>query len=211
MIHVETFTLGMFQVHTYVLWDDNTRQSVIIDAGLNPQPVLAFLQREGLSPQHLFLTHAHIDHVEGHAALTEALPGLRLYMHPEESFWLDNLALQANMFHMQAPAKPTVDVPVADGDSFAFDTFNVVARHAPGHAPGSICYHVPEAELMFVGDVIFAGSIGRTDFPKGDHATLLNAIDRVVLSLPDATRLYPGHGPSTTVGVERRSNPFLVG
>jgi hydroxyacylglutathione hydrolase len=210
MLHVEMFTLGMFQVHNYLLYDSDTREAVLIDTGKDPYEILSAIEQEKLDLKLLLYTHTHIDHVEGHSVIREAYPDLPAWMHPEEQFWVDALPMQAQMFRMEPPKAPVITGLVQPGQVFTFQNFTLEARFCPGHTPGGISYYVKEGPYVFTGDTIFSGSIGRTDFPKGDFTALMEAIASQILTLPDNTILYSGHGPVTTVGEERRSNPFVL-
>lgn len=210
MLQVETFTLGMFQVHNYLLFDTDTREAVLIDTGKNPTAVLDSIERHQLDLKLLLYTHTHIDHVEGHALIREAYPDLPAWMHAEEQFWVNALAMQAEMFHMPTPSPPVITGFVEPGQVFELGNFSLEARFCPGHTPGGISYYVKEGPFVFTGDTIFYGSIGRTDFPRGDFDTLMDSIATQILTLPDDTTIYSGHGPVTTVGRERQTNPFIL-
>ncbi len=210
MLTVKCFTLGMFQVNNYLLYDDADRQAVLVDTGKDPYPVLDYIKAHQLDLKLLLYTHTHIDHVEGHEVIREAYPDLEAWMHPEEQFWVDALPMQAEMFRMDPPKTPVITGMVTPGQVFQVGAFTLEARFCPGHTPGGISYYVSQGPFLFTGDSIFAGTIGRTDFPKGDFETLMASIREQILTLPDETVVYPGHGPSTTVGEERRSNPYVL-
>jgi len=209
MICVESFPLGPFQMNSHVVYDDQTREAVLFDTGRDPQPVLDFIQANGLDLKLLLYTHAHLDHVEGHAAIRAKYPQIPCYIHAEEQFWIDGLATQAQMFHMPEPAPPQITRFIDEGERFTLDAFEIEVFHTPGHTPGGICYFIPQGPVLMAGDTIFYGSIGRTDFPRGDYDTLMASITQKVLTRPDETRIYSGHGPVTTVSRERAENPFL--
>lgn len=210
LLQVKMFTLGMFQVHNYLLFDTETKNTVLIDTGKDPHVIVDTLKQEGLHLKLILYTHTHIDHVEGHAVIREAYPDVPAWMHPEEQFWVDALPMQAGMFGMEPPKPPVITGFVQPGQRFEFAHFSLEARFCPGHTPGGITYYVPEGPFAFTGDTIFAGSIGRTDFPKGDFQALMNSIASQILTLPDETTIYSGHGPVTTVGKEREANPFVL-
>lgn len=209
MIHVKTFPLGPFQMNSHVVYNDTTHEAVLFDTGRDPEVVLDFLNAKALTLKLLLYTHAHLDHVEGHAAIRAQYPQLEAYIHPEEQFWIDGLAMQAAMFHMPQPQPPVIQRYIEDGEEFQLDGFEVKAYHTPGHTPGGICYFIPQGPILVAGDTIFYRSIGRTDFPKGDYDTLLQSITQKVLTLPPQTRIYSGHGPVTTVAEEQAENPFV--
>jgi hydroxyacylglutathione hydrolase len=210
MIHLQTFTFGSFAVHNYLIWHPDHKEAVLIDSGKHPQPVIDMVRAKGLTLKAICYTHAHIDHVEGQAELREAFPEVVTYAHPEATFWIEGLDGQAAAFQLEPSGPVSVDQWVQHHQMLTFAGFTLEARHAPGHAPESLVYWCPQLNALFAGDVIFYRSIGRTDFPRGDHGQLLDSIAREVMSLPDAVVIYSGHGPTTTVGQERLQNPFLV-
>ncbi len=210
MLKVKSFTLGAFQVHNYLLYDTDTREAVLIDTGKDPEPILQAIATESLDLKLLLYTHTHIDHVEGHGTIRQAYPDLPAWMHPEEQFWVEALPMQAQMFQMPIPEPPVITGFVTPGQIFTLNHFTLEVRFCPGHTPGGISYYVKEGPFLFTGDTIFAGSIGRTDFPKGDFQELMDSIETQILTLPDETIVYPGHGPSTTIGQERMTNPFVL-
>ena len=209
-LRIETYTLGLFAVHTYLLWNTQSKHAVVIDTGLNPTAVLEKIQAETLDLKGIFHTHGHIDHVEGQPSIKHCYPGTPSYLSQDDDFWIEHLADQAAMFQMETPSGVKIDHGLKHGDVFSFEGFTLEARHVPGHSPGGICFWVPECHAMFCGDVIFYQSIGRTDFPRGDYDALMEGIHSQILSLPDDVTLYPGHGPATTVGHERANNPFVL-
>lgn len=210
MLHVDTFTLGMFEVHNYLLYDTDTREAVLFDTGENPTAIIETIRQKGLDLKLILYTHTHIDHIEGHSVIREAYPDVPAWAHAEEKFWLDAIPMQAQMFNMETPTAPVITGFLQPGQVFAFTHFTVEARFSPGHSPGGMVFYVKEGPFLFTGDVLFAGTIGRTDFPKGDFDTLMNAIASQILTLPDETAVYPGHGPITSIGTERQHNPFIL-
>jgi hydroxyacylglutathione hydrolase len=202
-------TSGAFMLHCYLLWHTDTKQAVMLDAGADPSPLLALVQTHNLTLTHLLFTHAHLDHVEGWHRVKAIHPQCQLAGHAAASFWLDRLAEQASMFGFAVPPRPEWDFTIAHGDTLTFEGFNLQVRHAPGHAPESLCFIQPALNAAIVGDVIFYRSIGRTDFPQGNHQELLDAIEREIFTLPDSMTLYSGHGPTTTVGAEKQHNPYV--
>jgi hydroxyacylglutathione hydrolase len=216
---VRVFTFNPFATNTYLLASEG--EAVIVDAASHtPQEHAALVDHVragGLTVRHLLLTHAHLDHVYGCAALSDAF-GLGWTMHRDDLPFLRAAAQQARMFGAPVPDAPPEPVAfLAEGDTVAFGAATLAVRHVPGHSPGSIAFvsrspsgGVDEAAgLVVAGDVLFRGSIGRTDLPLGDLPTLMRSIETRLLDLPDRTRVLPGHGPETTVGEERRANPFI--
>ena len=202
-------TSGAFMLHCYLLWHTQTRQAVMLDAGADPSSLLALVEQHKLNLTHLLFTHAHLDHVEGWHHVQAAHPDIQLWGHASADFWLDRLADQARAYGMHPAPRPTWHRNVEHGETLTFEGFDLQVRHAPGHAPESLCYYQPELKAALVGDVIFYRSIGRTDFPRGNHEELVEAIQREIYTLPDDTTLYSGHGPTTTVGAEKVHNPYV--
>lgn len=203
---VETFPMGVFQVNSYLLMCEETREIVIVDPGDEPEILLRRLDKLAGTPVALLHTHGHIDHVAGDAAVKRAF-NLPSWLHPADRFLIDAFAQQAAMFGLSLEAPPPPDQDLVPGTSFTFGACTLDILHTPGHSPGSVTFVHGNRALS--GDVLFAGSIGRTDLPKGDHGTLLRSIENVLVPLGDEMRIFPGHGPSTTIREERASNPFL--
>ena len=211
MLRYLTIPVTPFQQNCSLVWDDATKQAAVIDPGGDLDTLLAEVDRLGLVLEQIWLTHAHIDHAGGTGTLARE-QGLPIVgPHPGDQFWIDGLAQQAKMFGF-APAEPfTPDRWLADGDTVAVGHSVLAVRHCPGHTPGHVVFHSAPAQRAFVGDVLFAGSIGRTDFPGGDHDTLISSISQRLWPMGDDTVFIPGHGPESTFGQERRSNPFVAG
>ena len=207
-MHVRVFTGGGFGENAYVAWSPARGDAVAVDPGAGTPELMAFLRESGLTLRAILLTHAHLDHVDGVASLKRAT-GAPVYLHPEAEAQYRSVELQAAAFGMELAPPPPPDQALRGGETVRFGSLTFRVLEAPGHAPGHVVFHAEEEGLAFVGDVIFAGSIGRTDLPGGDFRTLMESIRSAIFSLPDSTRLYPGHGPETTVGHERRFNPFL--
>jgi len=210
---VETRAVGPFFKNGFVVGCEKTRDAVIIDPGDEAQELLDFAVAEKLSIRHILLTHAHVDHVTGVAAVKRAV-GAPVYLHRDDLFLYERAVEMGRMFGLQVEAPPPIDVYYTHGHNIAFGDYEVVWHHTPGHCPGGVCLQIGRKGTagtdLFVGDTLFAGSIGRTDLPGGDHRVLLASIRNVLFPLGDDSIVYPGHGPSTTIGKERRHNPFLV-
>jgi hydroxyacylglutathione hydrolase len=198
--------MGAFQVNSYLLWCEETGACVVVDPGDEPERLLARLDSAGAAPELILNTHGHLDHVAGNAAL-KARYGVPILMHPDDAFLVDAFEQQAAAFGLRLTRPPAADGPLLEGDEVRFGRSVLAVHCAPGHSPGHVVL-VGEGDVIS-GDVLFAGSIGRTDLPGGDLAALLRSIDTVLLPLGDAMRVHPGHGPATTIGDERRTNPFL--
>ncbi len=197
-----------FAQNCSVIWCENTGAGAVIDPGGDLDRILATIRSEGVKPEKILLTHAHVDHAGGTAELARAL-GLPIEgPHPGDQFWIDSLAEQARMFGIASGGSFVPNRWLEDGDRVQVGEIQLEVRHCPGHTPGHVVFHSPVERLAFVGDVLFAGSIGRTDFPGGDYDTLINTIRTRLFPLGDDVRFVPGHGPMSTFGEERRSNPF---
>lgn len=181
--------------------------AVVIDPGGEAGMIADAL--EGQALEAILLTHAHLDHLEGVAELKRRT-GAPVYLHPADRPLYERAAAQAAAFGVEIEEPPPPDRELADDQRIRFGECSFEVRHVPGHSPGHVLFYAAQAGVAFVGDIVFAGSIGRTDLPGGDYRQLLRGIRERVLSLPDDTRLYPGHGPDTSVGHERVGNPFLV-
>lgn len=204
---VQGFTGGAFAENCYLVRCARTDAAIIVDPGAATPQLLAAVRESGARVESIVLTHAHIDHVEG-LALAKRETGAPVYLHPADKQWYDAAPMQAEMFGVPIEPLPPVDHPLNEGDTVRFGDVELAVRFAPGHAPGHVIL-VGEA-MAVVGDVVFQGSIGRTDLPGGDFQTLMKSIRSEILTLPDEMVLHTGHGPDTTVGHERASNPFLV-
>ena len=207
-LEVVTLPNGQFVENCYLVADRAAREAVIIDPGEEPAMFMAELDTRAWTLRGIWLTHAHIDHVLGVGAVKHAT-GAPIHLHPADRPLYDSAARQAEWFGLRIEALPQPDIELADASTVRVGGFHFDVRHTPGHSPGSVSFigH----GMVFGGDVLFNGSVGRTDLPGGDAPTLRQSIQRHFLSLPDSTVLRSGHGPETTIGVERLTNPFLTG
>jgi glyoxylase-like metal-dependent hydrolase (beta-lactamase superfamily II) len=198
-----------YQQNCSLVWDDNGRAALVDPGGEAPR-LVAEIARRGLVPEKILLTHGHLDHVGAAAELRERYGIPVEGPHQAEKFWLDLLPQQAELFGFP-PAEPLApDRWLDDGDTVVVGALRFAVLHCPGHTPGHVVFFAPGARLAFVGDVLFKGSIGRTDFPRGDHAALLRSIRETLWPLGDDVRFVPGHGAMSTFGHERRENPFVA-
>ena len=211
MLQYLTVPVTRFQQNCSIVWCDATKEAALIDAGGDIAVLLAQIAELGLTLKALWVTHAHIDHAGGVGELanTYALPIIG--PHPGDQFWIDGLAQQSVSFGF-APAQPFTPTRwLHDGDTVQIGRETLNVRHCPGHTPGHVVFHAPQIERVFVGDVLFAGSIGRTDFPQGDHDQLISSITQRLWPMGNETVFIPGHGPESTLGRERRTNPYVRG
>lgn len=208
MLVVRCVAVGPFQENSYLAACSETGEALLVDPGGELPRILALREPEGFAVKRIVLTHGHIDHVAGAAEAQDALK-IPLQMHSGDQDWLDVLPVQAEMFGLEEVRTPRVDTLQADGDRLTLGKLEGRILHSPGHTRGGCCLHFPEAKAVFVGDLLFAGSVGRTDLPGGDFGELEDSIKRVLFPLGDDVRFYPGHGPSGLLGDERRDNPFV--
>lgn len=209
MLHYETVPVTPFQQNCSIVYCDTTHQAAIIDPGGDLDVLLDACKRLGVTLAQIWITHAHIDHAGACAELAERLQLPIMGPHEGDQFWIDGLP-QAAASYGFAPAKPFKPTRwLHDSDTVTLGEHTLQVRHCPGHTPGHVVFYSPELKRAFVGDVLFAGSIGRTDFPGGNHADLINAIKTKLLPLGDDVTFTPGHGPESTFGEERLSNPYL--
>lgn len=213
-MELRAFTVNPFQENTYLVWDAATRLAALVDPGMahpdEEQAIADVLNAQGLTLRHVWLTHAHIDHVLG-CGWAYARYGLAPWLHPDDLPLYRAVPQQAQMFGVPCGPLPEPAGHFDASKPLALGETTLELRHCPGHAPGHLVFIDHAAAQVLVGDVVFEGSIGRTDLPGGDYPTLLRSIHTQLLTLPDGYALYPGHMGATTVGRERRSNPFLQG
>jgi hydroxyacylglutathione hydrolase len=207
-LHIQTFVVGPIETNCYLVTDDTSRNAFVVDPGDTCPALEKALEEVTLTD--ILLTHAHFDHIAGVNRLVE-LTGAEVWCHQLEADWLDDPALNLSAAmgdYIPAVRAASPSVLLQGGETTTLLEHSLRVAHTPGHTPGHVIYVF--GDVAFTGDVIFCGSVGRTDFPGGDSDTLLGSIRSHVLVLHDETRLLPGHGPSTTVGHERQSNPFLI-
>ncbi len=198
-----------FQQNCTLLVCTETGKAAVIDPGGDIEHVLAVAAEREAEIEHIFLTHGHIDHVGGTALLAERTGAPIEGPHIDDKFWIDGIEEQGERFGFEGAASFTPDRWLEGGDTASFGNVTLDVVHCPGHTPGHVIFHHPGMKLAQVGDVLFQGSIGRTDLPKGDHETLLRSIRERLWPLGDDTTFIPGHGPTSTFAEERRSNPFV--
>ena len=206
MIH-EIFPVGPLQCNCSIIGDETTHDAVVIDPGDNIDRVLLTLQRHGLRLKQILITHGHIDHVGGAMKLKQAT-GAPISMHTNDLFQLSLLDQMAAWIGVAPPGPVIIDANLEDGSPIQVGSLQATAIHTPGHTEGSTCIYFPSAKKLIAGDMLFAGSIGRTDLPGGDTKKIMQSLHDRVLTLPEETIVIPGHGPTTTIGEEKQSNPF---
>jgi hydroxyacylglutathione hydrolase len=211
MLEIVSFILGPAQTNAYLVADSGTKDAVVIDPAWDGHLILEAAQKRGWRIAHLWYTHAHFDHIGGAGAIADALNPLPLVaLHPNDHvLWRAGGGAAMFGFDIDPGPEPTIDF--VHGQKLMLGSVEFEVRFTPGHTVGHCILLVPSAGVCFCGDLIFAGSVGRTDFPGGSWEQLLTSIKEQVFTLPDTTRLLSGHGPETTVGEEKKNNPFVAG
>lgn len=212
MLHVKTITCNPFQENTYLLYDES-REAVIVDCGAlvesEEREIASFVESNQLKVKYLLNTHLHLDHAFGNAFAVQHY-GVDLCAHQADEFLIGQMQSQALMFGLNVPVVPQpLTRYLNDGDQLVFGGVTLEAIHVPGHSPGSVCFYDAASAQIFTGDVLFRGSIGRTDLPKGDYDLLIEGIRTKLMTLPEDVVVYSGHGPQTSIGYEKENNPFL--
>lgn len=206
-LHIASAPVGPFAMNQYLLVDATSGDAAIIDSGGDPRPFVDHAREAGAQVTFLLQTHAHIDHVAGLSA-TRDLVDAPIFLHDDDLPLYESVAVQARMFGMRLDPLPTPDRSFAEGDVVAVGSIELTVLHTPGHAPGHVCLWARDAGVLFGGDLLFRMSIGRTDLPGSDPRAMARSLERI-LTLPDDTLVLPGHMDVTTIGHERRHNPFL--
>ncbi|GAD79177.1 MBL fold metallo-hydrolase [Vibrio ezurae] len=199
-----------FQQNCSIVWCDETQKGVVIDPGGDVKQLLMMIEELNVQVEKLLLTHGHLDHVGGSEDLARALNQPIWGPHKDDNFWLQGLEGQSQMFGFPLTEAFEPSKWLNEGDTVTFGNQTLSVLHTPGHTPGHVVLHSESAKVAFVGDVLFKGGVGRTDFPKGDYATLIDSIKSKLWPLGNETRFVPGHGPESTFGSERVSNPFVA-
>ena len=209
MIH-EVLPVGPLQCNCSVFGDEQTREAMVIDPGDEIESILDILQRHNLKVKTIVITHAHIDHIGGAQKLKMAT-GAPVYMNQNDAELQAMLPIQASWLGVEEPEPVEIDAPAKDGDTLLVGATQFHVLHTPGHTQGSVSLYAPAENTLIAGDTLFQGSIGRTDLPGGDGRQILRSIHQKLIPLPEETIVIPGHGPNTTIGREKRMNPFLQG
>jgi len=206
---IETFPVGLLQCNCTILGSEQTGEAIVIDPGDEVPKVLERLGRHRLTAKYVIATHGHIDHVGGLKEMKEAT-GAPVYLHRGDLFLYEALPMQAGLLGVTAPPQTEIDAHLDEGDELGAGEVKVTVYHTPGHTPGSLCFYTPsEQSRLFAGDTLFMGSIGRTDLWGGSFEEIMQSLRSKVMTLPDETIVIPGHGPTTSIGREKRFNPFL--
>jgi len=208
IMNIETIVVGAYKVNCSVVWGDS-KEAIIIDPGFDADLIISFLEKEGLEVASYMLTHGHMDHVSALAELCKAKPA-PVGLHPKDASWAFTKLNQMSPFYPTPTAPDNVERSLEDGQSYKDGGLNYRVIATPGHTPGGVCFHFYEDNALIVGDTLFAGSVGRTDLPGGDSRILKQSIDKLA-ALNDELKVYPGHGSSTTIGHEKRTNFFMQG
>jgi glyoxylase-like metal-dependent hydrolase (beta-lactamase superfamily II) len=204
----ETLPVGLLQCNCTILGDETSREAIVVDPGDNIPAIQAILHNHGLTVKHIIITHAHIDHIAG-ALHLKRLTGAPILYNLNDLPLVKMMDVQASWLRMPTPEVSPPDAPLTDGQTVSISGLSGTVLHTPGHTQGSVCLYLPQQLLLLAGDTLFAGSVGRTDLPGGDTQQLIDSIQTQILTLPDDVVVIPGHGPNTTIGEERETNPFL--
>jgi glyoxylase-like metal-dependent hydrolase (beta-lactamase superfamily II) len=207
---LETFPVGPLQCNCTILGDEEAGEAIVIDPGDEVGRIHRRLVALGLKLKQILVTHAHIDHVGG-ALKLKRLTGAPILLNENDMPLLKMMAMQAGWLGVETPETAPPDASLADGLLVGLERYPAEVIHTPGHTQGSVCLHFAPLKMVIAGDTLFAGSIGRTDLPGGNSQQIIESIESRLLALPEETKVLPGHGPATTIGAERRSNPFLQG
>lgn len=210
MLKYEIVPVTAFEQNCSVIWCTETKKAAVVDPGGDLKKIVAVIDKNGLSIEKVLLTHAHIDHAGGTADLAEQAGVPIEGPHIDDKFWIDGLPQQSQMFGFPLARVFTPNRWLVDKDTVTVGKLTLNVIHCPGHTPGHVVFHHAPSKLALVGDVIFNGSIGRTDFPKGDYETLISSIKKKLWPLGNDVMFIPGHGPMSSFGNERESNPFVA-
>ncbi len=204
----ETLPVGQLQCNCTILGDETSREAIVVDPGADLPKILALLAKHALTVKQIVVTHAHIDHIAGAQQLKQ-LTGAPILYNQRDLPLVAMMDVQATWLGIPVPQVSAPDADLTDGQTVTIKGLTANVLHTPGHTQGSLCLHLPQHSLLLAGDTLFAGSVGRTDLPGGDTRMLIRSIQSQLLPLPEETLVIPGHGPTTTIGDEKKYNPFL--
>ena len=208
---IKTFTVNGFAINAFII-SDETKECIFIDPGYNnpeeEEKLTRYVSENNLKPVMVLNTHCHVDHVLGNKFVCEKY-NIPLAAHKDDSFLLAHANEMGKIFGLKVQSSPEIQNFIIDNDVIKFGNSELIVFHTPGHSPGSVSFYSPKDKIVIAGDVLFTGSIGRTDLPGGNYETLIGSIKNKLMVLPSDTVVYPGHGPSTTIGHEHDTNPFL--
>ena len=208
MLQLQSFTVGPFAENPYLIACGSTGQALLIDPGDEAEMLWHEVRDAGLTLSAIVLTHAHLDHVGAVEAIRQQT-GVPVYLHPDDDPLLAQVVEQGRIFGLRCDPVAPADRPLAHGQQLRCGELELQVLHTPGHSPGSVCLYLPAEAVLIAGDTLFHRGVGRTDLPGGDARTLIRSISEQLWPLPDQVQVYPGHGPTTTIGEERRHNPFV--
>ncbi|OIP41870.1 MBL fold metallo-hydrolase [Candidatus Desantisbacteria bacterium CG2_30_40_21] len=205
-MQVDTLIVGELRVNCYIISHEDSRECIIIDPGENGERILQFLEEKGLTPIYIINTHGHSDHIGANLFIAEQT-GAKILIHQNDAKMLHDPISNLSSFLSNPAVSKQADYILEDGEILEISGITIEVVHTPGHTKGGICLKIDN--YLFTGDTLFAGGVGRTDFPSGSHKTLMESIGKRLMTLSDEITIYPGHGESSTIGMERRNNPFL--
>ncbi len=212
MVKIEKFVVNPLQENSYVI-SDNTGECVFVDPGFyypeELNEITRFIRNNQLKPVQIANTHCHFDHIMGVEYIRSEY-NVPFYIHPDDSYWIEKAAEQAGLFEIDVNPVSPADYYFQENDTVKFGNSEMKIIHVPGHSRGHVVFYIEKSKILIAGDVLFYGSIGRTDLPGGDYNTLISGIKSKLLALPEETKVYSGHGPETTIGFEKKKNPFLI-
>ena len=208
MIH-EVLAVGPLQCNCSIIGDEGTRDAMVVDPGDNIDDILRIITQKQLNVKHIVITHGHIDHIGG-AMKLKAATGATVHMNAGDEMQVKLLPVQAAWVGMQSPGKVAIDQHIKDADRIMIGSTEAAVLHTPGHTEGSSCLYFEKEQRLIAGDTLFAGSIGRTDLPGGNFDKIIDSLHGKLMELPDEVIVMPGHGPATTIGEERETNPFIT-
>ena len=212
-LKIETFTLGEWMTNCYVIHVDKGKRPItpcwIVDAGFHPEAMIDYIKLHNMKPEMVILTHGHVDHIAGLYAIRGAFHDVPILIHTEETEFLTEPMLNLSVVLEDPITAPPATATLAHGQKLTLEEFSFEVRFTPGHSPGGVTLYQPQHHVAIVGDSLFAGAVGRHDFPTSNGPLLFKSIEEQLMTLPDDTIVLPGHGPSTTIGKERASNPNL--